>query len=85
MALSNAELLDSVRRLRTYMITMDNVHHVLTQAEGMDDDTVAEMAKTLLVEAPAMNAKVSLLLRTIEATKQYRDMLKTYNLNDEDL
>lgn len=85
MALSNAELLDAVRRLRTYMITLDNVHHVLTQTEGMDDDAVADMATSLLVEAPATNAKISLILRTIEATKQYRDMLKTYNLKDEDL
>lgn len=83
-ALTDAELLDSVRRLRSYMITMDNVHHVLNQVESIDDPTVSKLASATILDVPTINTKVSLMLRTIEASKQYRDMLKKYNMKEED-
>jgi DNA-binding transcriptional MerR regulator len=81
--LEDAELLDVVRRLRSYMITIDNVHHVLGQSQLMDDDTIKQQSASLLVDAPELNTRVSALLRSIEASKQYRSMVKKYNLTEE--
>lgn len=79
--LEDADLLDSVRRLRSYMATLDNVHHVLTQVQLMDDPTVQSQATQLLNDTPDVNMRVSQLLRSIENSKQYRNMVKKYNIN----
>lgn len=82
--LEDAELLDAVRRVRSYMITIDNVHHVLTKLQLMDDKVIVDQSMSLLGDAPDLNMRISLLLRSVESSKQYRAMIRKFNINEEE-
>lgn len=83
MALADSDLLDVVRRLRSYMATMDNVHNTLNLVQEMDDEQIKKDAKSLLLDVPGVNTRVSMLLRTIESSRAYRDMVKKFNMQQE--
>lgn len=83
MSLPDAELLDVVRRLRGYMTTMDNVHHMLNLAQEMDDPAVIKQAQSLQVDIPTINLRVAQTLRAIEGSRQYRDMVKKFHIAPE--
>lgn len=84
MKLSDADLLDIVRRMRTYMATVDNIHSVLNIAQDVDDPVIVKQIQTLLVDIPPINLKVAQVLRAIEACRPYRDMIKKFNIKEED-
>lgn len=84
MKLSDADLLDIVRRLRSYMSATDNVHNTLNMAQDIDDPTVIKQIQSLLVDIPPVTLRCAQALRGIEATRQYRDMTKKFNITDED-
>lgn len=80
--ITHAELLDVVRRLRSYVATIDNIHQVFYIVNDIDDTTIRDNATKLLADIPAFNTRVSKLLKQIEASKQYRDMAKKFNMED---
>lgn len=79
MSLSDADLLDIVRRLRLYMSTIDNVHQALNLAQDMDDEKIVKEIKSLIIDIPSLNLRVSGVLRNIENTRAYRDMLRKFS------
>lgn len=83
MAIPDSDLLDVVRRLRSYMSTMDNVHNTLNMAQEIEDDQIRRDSKSLLLDIPTLNTRVSTLLRTIESSRSYRDMIKKFNMKQE--
>ena len=85
MSISNAELLDIIRRLRSYVATLDNIHSVLNIAKESDDVQVAMAAKDLIDHTPPVATKVSMLLRKIESSKAYREVVRSFNLKEEDI
>jgi DNA-binding transcriptional MerR regulator len=80
MALTDAALLDIVRRLRSYVVTVDNIHFILDSLKEIDDVTIVKQTMELSEQAPIVNTKVSQLLRQIENSKTYRNMLHKFNL-----
>lgn len=85
MPISDADLLDAVRRLRSYMSTMDNVHGVLNMVQDMDDQAIVKPIQSLIIDVPPVNLRIAHTLRAIENSRQYRDMTKKFNLQqDED-
>jgi DNA-binding transcriptional MerR regulator len=80
MALTDAALLDIVRRLRSYVVTVDNIHFILDSLKEIDDVTIVKQTMELSEQAPIVNTKVSQLLRQIENSKTYRMMLHKFNL-----
>lgn len=86
MAVTNAEILDIVRRLRTYMMTLDNSHLVLNGLASIEDEIIANEVKDVLPVVQGTALKISKVLKAVEASKGYRDMLKTFNMpNDEEV
>jgi hypothetical protein len=83
MAISDAEILDIVRRLRSYMTTLDNCHLVINGLTNIDDTVICANVEELLPELLSTNKKVSSTLKLIENSKAYRDMLKKFNLKEE--
>lgn len=84
MSISNAELLDIIRRLRSYTATLDNVHSVLNIAKESDDTQVAAAAKSLMEHTPPVATMVSMLLRKIESSKAYREVVREFNLKEKE-
>ena len=84
MPLTNAELLDIVRRLRNYMSTIDNIHTTLNSVLQIDDVTISTKTSALLSTVAGTNAQIAQLLRQIEASKSYRDMAKKFNIKEEE-
>lgn len=80
--MQDAELLDTVRKLRIYMATFDNCHMVLTRAVEI---TPNESMSGILPDLRESAKKISDLLKNIEASKEYRDMMKKYNMKDEEV
>ena len=85
MPISDSELLDIVRRLRSYIATTDNVHYIANASRKLDDISLSTDIVELLSDIQKTNMRIIKLLRKIESDKQYRAMLKKYNqINDGD-
>ncbi len=82
--LPDSEILPCVRRLRSYLATVDNSHWVLEQAELIEDKGVAELISQLKPDIISVGQRMSQVLRLIETSKPYRDMVKKYNLKEEE-
>jgi inactivated superfamily I helicase len=84
MPLSDPNLLDAVRRLRQYMSSLDNTQAVLESISSIDDKQVVDLAFNLTPKISNVAREISSALKIIEGCRQYRDMLRKYNLEDED-
>jgi hypothetical protein len=82
--LSDAEILDVVRRIRTYLATMDNCHLVLGLAQNIDDKNIVDQVTKLAPDLINVGGRMSQVLRQIETSKPYREMLKKFNIKEED-
>lgn len=82
MAISDAELLDTVRRLRTYMTTIDGCHVVFGKMPNIGDATILSGISSLLPELFKTGQKISQNLKLIENSKQYRDLLRKFHMED---
>ncbi len=74
---SDANLLDIVRRLRTYMSTLDNCHLAIIQTRELDDEMV-EIADSTVESVRIAASKISNILKVIESTRQYKEMVRKY-------
>lgn len=79
---ADADLLDLVRKMRQYMTTLDGCHMALDIAAGIEELAIKKDATAMQSEVVAVAKKTSELLKKIESTKQYRDMLRKYNMSD---
>lgn len=82
--ITDADILDTVRKLRSYMSTFDNVHQVLGNMEYIGDSTISGGVTALLPKVINMSKEISITLKLIENSKSYRDMLKNFNIDEED-
>ena len=78
--ISDAELLDVVRRLRTYMITIDGTHIVFNKGLAIGDQNIESSIGSLLPELSKTGQKISQTLKLIENSKQYRDLIRKFHL-----
>lgn len=83
MAVTDADILDIVRRLRTYMMTLDNCHLVLNGLANIEDEAIAREVEDVLPGIQTTALRVSKVLKSVEASKGYRDMLKKFNMKEE--
>lgn len=79
--ITDADLLDTVRKLRSYMSTLDNVHQVLGNMEYIGDGSISGSVTTLLPKVINTSKEISITLKLIENSKSYRDMLKNFNMD----
>jgi hypothetical protein len=84
MPVSDAELLDTVRRLRTYMTTIDSCHMVFSKGSEIGDSVIESSITTLLPELFKTGQKISQTLKLIENSKSYRDMLRKFNMKEDE-
>ena len=82
--ITDADMLDTVRKLRSYMSTLDNVHQVLGNMEYIGDSLISGSVTTLLPQVINSGKQISITLKLIENSKNYRDMLKNYNMDGVD-
>ena len=82
MSISDAEILDVVRRLRQYVTTLDNCHLVLDKLSKINDESIKTNVKALIPELIIAGSKTATTLKNIEASKSYRDMLKKFHIDD---
>ena len=82
--ISDADLLDTVRRLRTYMTTIDSCHMVFSKGSEIGDSMIESSITTLLPELFKTGQKVSQTLKLIENSKLYRDMLRKFNMKEDE-
>lgn len=66
------------------MATVDNIHSVLNSAQDIDDPVIVKQIQTLLVDIPPVNLKLAQVLRAVEASRSYRDMIKKFNIKQEE-
>lgn len=85
MSVTDAEILDTVRRLRSYMITLDNCHLVINGLSNIEDKTICTSIENILPDIIATSKKISVILKTVETSRLYRNMLKNFNMNEQDI
>jgi len=82
-SISDAELLDVVRRLRQYLVALDNCQFMSEQLSRIDDGIVRTNISTLIPTMTETSRMVNILLKNIEASKPYRNMTKHFNLKED--
>lgn len=82
MALSDPDLLAIVRKMRQNMSALDNIHTLTISLSKISDKNVVDSTYVLLPKLSNIAQDIAEVLKLIEATKQYRDMIKNYGLED---
>jgi hypothetical protein len=77
--ITDADILDIVRKLRTYTSLLDNCHCVLDSLSYVGNAQISEGVADVLPDIINTTQKISLVLKNIENSKNYRDMLKHFN------
>ncbi len=80
--ITDADILDTVRKLRSYMSTLDNVHQIMSNMEYIGDATISGSVTALLPKVINTTKDISITLKLIENSKSYRDMLKNFNMDE---
>lgn len=82
-SITDADILDTVRRLRAYMSTLDNCHQVLGNMVYIGDAQISGTVTSLLPKVINTSKEISITLKLIENSKSYRDMLKNFNMDED--
>lgn len=80
MPISDADILDIVRRLRVYMITLDNCHLVADHLTDIEESDIKRQLMDTIFSISETNQKLSQTLKLIENSKSYREMAKKFNI-----
>lgn len=81
--LSDPDLLDVTRRLRSAMSSFDNIQVVLEKLSSIEDTVITESVYGVLPDVVSTATKVAGVLKKIESSRQYREMTKRYNINED--
>lgn len=84
MSISDADLLDSVRKMRKIMHNMDNSHVTLGKISSIEDHLVAQSILAVMPDILSVSNKLYSTLKAIENSVLYKDMIKKFNLKDDD-
>ena len=84
MTIENSDLLDVVRKLRTYMSQTDGLHKSIETLDTFDDKSVRDELNPTLQSVYSLGKNLSVVLKHIENSKQFREMLKSYNMEQEE-
>ena len=84
MAITDADILDVIRKLRLNLAALDNNHHLMNMLFTLDDQAIILEAKSIQPDIAALAQRLSVLLRNIEATKSFKLMVKNYNIQEEE-
>lgn len=79
---SKAVILDVVRKIRGYMSAMDAAHLAAEAATQIDEQPIGPAAKELQTDILKLNTAVAKFLKTLESSRTYKDMLRSYNAED---
>jgi len=82
--IDDAELLDTTRRLRQYMVTLDSCHVALGKISNDDDKQLADAIIPLLPDIIKTSMRISHVLKIVENSRHYKDMLRKYNIKDKE-
>jgi hypothetical protein len=79
--IEDADLLDFVRKLRSYLSVLDNSHLVIDKLSVADiDDQVRNTSSMLMPQLRLTTGMLADVLKYIENTRQYKSMARKYNL-----
>lgn len=84
MSVSDAEILDTVRKLRQYVTSMDNSYTVMDRLIKIDDAQIQDTLKNVMPKISSVAKEISVTLKSIENSRPYRDMVRKFNIEDED-
>jgi hypothetical protein len=82
--LTDADILDIVRKLRTYTSLLDNCHQVLDNLSYIGDIQISSSVSEVLPDIINTTKKISTVLKLLENSKNYKDMVKHFNTGDLD-
>jgi hypothetical protein len=80
--MTDAEILEIVRRLRTYMSTYDNCFQTLSSVAYIGDAQISANVKILLPKIISTAKEISNTLKQIEGSRGYKDMLRHFNMEE---
>jgi len=81
--IEDADLLDFVRKLRSYLSVLDNSHLILDKLSVSDiDDLVRNTSKQLKPQLSLTTNMLADLLKYIENTRQYKSMVRKFNIGE---
>ncbi len=78
----NVVILETVRKLRTYVNMVDTTHLTLESIKSVGDPSLEKLAAQTQDSMNLINTQVANFLKALELSKPYKDMLKAYNAED---
>jgi hypothetical protein len=84
MPLNDADMLHLTRMLRQYMSVLDNTNFLTTTLAEVDDLDIRKHMSDAVPNITQSAMKISQLLKLIESSKQYRTMVKNFNMEEDE-
>ena len=79
---NDVDMIDVVRRLRQQLATLDTCDWLIDKVKHVDDPVINTLSSEAYARINHASNTLSVLLRHLEGSKAYRDILKKYKVKD---
>ncbi len=81
--ISDVDMIDVVRRLRTSLTTLDTCDWLVDKVKNLEDPVINTLSTEVYARINHASSTIAVLLKHLENSKVYRDILKKYRVKDE--
>lgn len=80
---NDVDMIDVIRRLRQQLATLDTCDWLVDKVKHVEDPVINTLSSEVYARINHASTTLSILLRHLENSKTYRDILKKYKIRDD--
>ena len=80
---NDVDMIDVVRRLRQQLATLDTCDWLVDKVKHMEDPVINTLSSEVYARVNHASSTVAVLLKHLENSKGYRDILKKYRVKED--
>ena len=81
--LNDVDMIDVVRRLRQQLSSLDTCDWLVDKVKHMEDPVISTLSSEVYARVNHASTTLAVLLKHVENSKSYRDILKKYKVKDD--
>jgi len=79
---NDVDMIDTVRRLRQNLAILDTCDWLVDKVKNIEDPVVNTLSSEVYARINHASSTIAVLLKHLENSKTYRDILKKYRVSD---
>lgn len=80
---NDVDMIDIVRRLRQNLATLDSCDWLVEKVKNLEDPVINTLSSEVYARINHASSTIAVLLKHLENSKVYRDILKKYRVKDD--